>query len=291
LVLLYLACPLHAAEGGVEALLPASCAPGWVKDGAPATYTRESLYRYIDGEAELYMPYGFEKAATVMYAGPAGEGSGMVASIFRMGSLLDAFGIYAGYRGPGVKGVPVGAEGFADELQLMFYQDRYLVRIEVSGGSTPDAALLRSCAEAVSRNLPDGRKAPGELEFLKVPGTAALTDRYYPAGLLGYAFLGRGLTAEVSINGERAKSLVMLGASVEAAGRAFDEYGKYLKGSGVKTEISHDRAGAFLHGVDPMYKGVALRQSGRFIVGVTGLKEPGDGDGVVARLVERLPKG
>jgi hypothetical protein len=40
-----------------------------------------------------------------------------------------------------------------------------------------------------------------------------------------------------------------------------------------------------------MYKGVALRQSGRFIVGVTGLKEPGDGDGVVARLVERLPKG
>ena len=56
---------LFAADKAVESYLPATCGEGWVMDGAIARYTPENLYKYINGEAELYLPYGFEVLASV----------------------------------------------------------------------------------------------------------------------------------------------------------------------------------------------------------------------------------
>ncbi len=289
-LLIALALPAAAAEKGVEDLLPAQCAPGWSMEGKPATYTPQTLYKYIDGEAEMYLPYGFEKAATVRYSRIGGKGYGVVASIFRMGSLLDAFGIYASYRGPGVEPAAVGVEGFGDESQLMFYQDRYFVRIEVSGASKGDAAVFRSCAAAISKSLPAGRERPKELALIKVPGVVPLTDRYYPSGLLGYGFFGGGLTAESMLGAERVKIFVMLFPSAEAAVRGLEEYAAYLKTSKGGSQAPAGKDESLLHATDPLYKGMALSRSGRFVVGAAGLKDAASGDALVGALKERLPK-
>ena len=289
MAMLSIASPVFAAEKAIEAFLPASCAPGWVMDGKVATYTPENLYKYIDGEAELYMPYGFRKAATVMYAKPDTKDIGIVANIFEMGSPLDAFGIYANFRSPTLEQIKVGAEGFLDESQLMFYQDRYFVQIEASGAVTQEGPLFRSCAETISRNLPDGKEKPRELEFLKVPGAVPLTERYYAGGLLGHGFFGKGFTVEVMIGEARVKAILIPGGSEEAAARVFTEYEKYLKKSNAVPRISNDKGGIVLHVIDPLYKGVVLHQSGQYVVGVVGLKEPHEGDGIVAQLLKRLP--
>ena len=290
--LLSLACPLYAAEEAVDALLPANFAPGWAMEGRPATYTPQTLYKYIDGEAELYLPYGFAKAATALYVRQDGKDYGVAATIFRMGSLLDAFGIFASYRDQAAKQTNIGAEGFADESQVMFYQDRYFVRVEASGTFPGDAGgTLQSAAEAISRSLPAGRAKPRELEFLKVPGVVPLTERYYAAGLLGHNFFGRGMTAEATIEKEPAKSVVIFCASVEAAKRIFDDYGKYLKEAGAATDIRPEKNGASLRAVDPLYKGVVLLRSGKYVAGVVGLKQPRAGDPLAALLLARMSKG
>ena len=290
--LLSLGCPLSAAEDAVDALLPANFAPGWAMEGRPATYTPQTLYKYIDGEAELYLPYGFAKAATALYVRQDGKDYGVAATVFRMGSLLDAFGIFASYRDQAAKQTNIGAEGFADESQVMFYQDRYFVRVETSGTFPGDAGgTLQSAAEAISRSLPAGRAKPRELEFLKVPGVVPLTERYYAAGLLGHNFFGRGMTAEATIEKEPAKSVVIFCASVEAAKRIFDDYGKYLKEAGAATEIRPEKNGASLRAVDPLYKGVVLLRSGKYLAGVVGLKQPRAGDPLAALLLARMSKG
>jgi len=283
-----------AAEKPAEGLLPTSCAPEWAMEGNVATYTPENLYRYINGEAELYLPYGFKGATTVRYmkaVTPSGgpQETGLVVNIFEMGSPLDAFGIYSNYRSSTLPQMKVGVEGFLDETELMFYQDRYFVQIETSGTLTQEPGLFQSCAEAVSHNLPEGREKPQELELLKVAGAVALTEKYYPRGLLGYGFFGRGLTVEVTIKGEPAKALVILAGSEEATRRIFDEYGKYLKEAKVVPQISRDKKGASLQVIDPLYQGTDLHQSGPFVVGVVGLKEPHEGDGIVGQLLEQLP--
>ena len=288
MAVLCVASPVFAAEKGVEAFLPASCAPGWVMGGTVATYTPENLYKYIDGEAELYMPYGFRKAATVLYTKPDTKDIGIVTNIFEMGSPLDAFGIYANFRSPTLEQIKVGAEGFLDESQLMFYQNRYFVQIEASGAVTQEGPLFLSCAETISRSLPDGKEKPRELEFLKVPGAVPLTERYYAGGLLGHGFFGKGFTEEVMIGEARVKAILILGGTEEAAARVFTEYAKYLKESKAAPQISNGKGGAVIHVIDPLYKGVVLRQSGQYVVGVVGLKEPRDGDRVVAQLAMRL---
>ena len=213
----------------------------------------------------------------------------MGVTIFEMGSPLDAFGIYSNYRSSTLPQIKVGAEGFLDETGLMFYQDRYFVQIETSGSLTQEAGLFQSCAQAISGNIPGGREKPRELELLKVAGAVALTEKYYPRGVLGYNFFGKGLTTELTIGGGSAKALVLLAGSEEATRRIFDEYGKYLEKAKVVPQIFRDKKGTSLHVIDPLYKGTALHQSGPFVVGVVGLKEPHEGDGIVGQLLERLP--
>lgn len=287
-IALGIALPVSAGEKAVESMLPASCAPGWVMDGKVATYTPETLYTYINGEAELYLPYGFRRAATAIYVKPGHKDEGIVVNVFEMGSLLDAFGIYAHFRSPTMEHVKTGAEGFLDESQLMFYQDRYFVQIEASGALAKGGPIFQSCADAVSRNLPANKEKPRELEFLKIPGALPLTERYYAAGLLGYSFFGRGLTGEVIVGEMRAKTLVILTGSEEGAGRVLGAYGEHLKKVGVTPVISRDAQDRTLRTMDPLYKGVLLRQVGRYVVGVAGLREPSEGDGIVAQLLKRV---
>jgi hypothetical protein len=278
------------ADQSVEKYLPPSCAKGWSMEGRVATYDRENLYKYIDGEAELYLPYGFSRAATAMYAKPGNKDQGVVVNIFEMGSLLDAFGIYSNYRSTSAHLINVGAEGFADESQLMFYQGRYFIQIMASGALTHERPLFLSCASEISRRLPPGKGKPAELEFLKIPGSVPASEKYYAEALPGQAFFGRGLTAEVMFKEKRLKSVVMLADSEEDVKRLFDAYAAYLKKAGATYRLSGDKKGVSLQARDPLYKNIQLQQSGCYVAGIIGLPDPSDARFVVEDLIKRLPK-
>jgi len=290
-ILLFSVLPLRAEEKPVEALLPDTCGAAWRMEGPASAYTRDNLYRYIDGEAELYLPYGFERAVTALYAQPGNKESGLVVNIFKMGSLLDAFGIYANYRSPSLETASVGAEGFLDESQLMFFQDRYFVQVETSGSLTQEPSVFLACAASVSRNLPNVTAAPSELALVRPPGFVPGTEKYFPEGLLGYGFLGKGLTSEVMLKGNRVKAVVVMADSTEGMGRVFDAYAKYLGESKATFQLSRDSRGDSLHGTDPLFKGMVLQQSGRYALGLTGLKTPQDGDQCIEEWLRKLPKG
>jgi hypothetical protein len=279
-----------AAEGEPEIFLPQSCATGWVAEGKPTIYSPENLYKYINGEAELYMPYGFERAATVLYTGPAGATAGIVANIFKMGSLLDAFGIYGNYRTPTSEWVKVGIEGFVEETELVFYQNRYFVQVMTSGTVAESGPLLLTCATAVAKRLPSASGRPDEVGFLQVSGLVAHSEKYFPEGLLGYKFLGRGLTGEVALKGGPVKALVVLGDSPEAMRRVLQNYEKYLRDEKGSPAVVEGRENLRLAARDPLYKSIMLQQSGRYIAGVVGLADTADGEGLIKSVTERLPK-
>jgi hypothetical protein len=260
-------------------------------EGKIAAYTSEDLYKYINGEAELYIPYGFERAETVLYADPVHKGAGLVANVFRMGSLLDAFGIYSNYRTGGMEPAKTGADGFVEESQLMFYQGRHFVQVVASGNADLPTAALLACAAGLSRHLPGGTERPGELDLLKVPGALAGTERYHAQGLLGYGFLGSGLTAEAASDKGRAKLFVMLGRSADSITAAIEAYVRQLKESKASFRLDGEHGARQLAAYDPLYKGVLLQQSGPFAAGIAGLVSPEDGKALLEQLLLRFPKG
>ncbi len=128
--------PVHAADLSIKDVLPGKgFAQDWVIEEKTKLYDKDTLFDHIDGEAELYFPYGFDALATASYVNKQNPDLSIVADVYRMASVLDAFGIYSNYRKTNNLWVTIGAEGFVSPSQLMFYQDRYFVRLQISGAT------------------------------------------------------------------------------------------------------------------------------------------------------------
>jgi len=267
--------PAPAAESSsVLTLLPAGgCAEGWVMDGKPALFTGETLFDHINGEAELYFPYGFDSLATARYVRKAASGSEIAADVYRMGSLLDAFGIWSNYRKAETAGCALGADCVLSSSQMLFYQDRYFVRLQATGTPTPGQDVFLACGRALSQKLPQGKGRPGELELLRVRGVVPKTERYLPQSVLGYPFFRRGLTAEANPGGQRAQVFVVIEDSAAAARKAFDQYLASLKESGRDAKLTGTGDRISLDGSDPLYGKVIVEQSGRYLIGAIRLQD------------------
>ena len=266
---------VHASGETPEKILPsAGFSKGWALDGKVTTYTTGTLYTYINGEAELYMPYGFSTLVSALYTKQGDSIAALVVDIFQMGSIIDAFGIYSYYRNPDVEKINIGAGGFIDESQLMFYKDRYFVRLSASGDN-PERNVFISCAETVAKKIPGTSTLPDELALLKVPGIVHGTEKYTAQSVLGYAFFKKGLTAEGTLSGRPIKAFVILDKSVKEATETFNKYFAYLKEKGSKPQLNKNANGVVtLVARDPLYKGVLVRRSGRYVFGITGLQTP-----------------
>ncbi|MBA4393597.1 MAG: hypothetical protein C0407_08600 [Desulfobacca sp.] len=291
LVFLFLSSQTVADERPVEKLvsLP-GFAPEWVLEDQVKIYSKDDLFTYINGEAELYFPYGFERLASAFYSKKGGDLQiGLTADIYKMGSLLDAFGIYAQYRKPDAEFITMGGEGFINPSQLIFYQDRYFVHLSASGTSQLEPSVFQACASAISRVLPGGKGQPWELDLLKIPALIPRTERYYPEGLLGYAFFRQGLIALAAQGEKKFRVFVMVENSAESAKKIVDQYARYVKESGLTPKRTTDPEGLMLFTTDPLHKGLMLKQKGRVIVGVVDLEGPDQGTLFIKQLLGRLP--
>jgi len=263
-----------AQNNAMLTVLPAGgCAEGWVMEEKPALFTEETLFDHINGEAELYFPYGFDSLATARYVSKAASGSEIAADVYRMGSLLDAFGIWSNYRKADTPVCSLGADCILSSSQMLFYQDRYFVRLQATGTPTPGQDVFLACGRALSQKLPQAKGRPGELELLRVRGVVPRTERYIPQSVLGYPFFRRGLTAEANLGGQRAQVFVVIEDSAAAARKAFDQYLASLKESGRDAKLTGTGDRISLDGSDPLYGKVIIEQSGRYLIGAIRLQD------------------
>lgn len=279
---------VFAADGTIENMLPSGeCAKDWAAKEKAILFTKDTLFDHINGEAELYFPYGFEILATATYMNKGNPEEWIVADVYRMASLLDAFGIYSNYRKADTVSIAVGAEGFVSPSQLMFYQDRYFVRLQVTGATSLKQDIFRACAQAISQNLPFNASLPRELSFFRIPGVVSNSERYVAHSLLGYAFFRRGMIADVILEGKRVQIFIVPEESRDAALKTIDNYRSYLKAEGQGVKVTETVNGISLTAVDPLYGGVFVEQSDRYIIGALRLKEPNTAKGLVEQ-VRRL---
>ena len=290
IIICFLACVLYAgasvlaADWSIERLLPERCASGWDLKEKAAIFDKDTLFDHINGEAELYFPYGFDMLAAATYANAKDPDVWIVADVYRMGSPLDAFGIYSNYRRPEARGIAVGAEGFVSSSQMMFYQDRYFVRLQVTGATSLKRDVFLACARSISQRLPFGAGQPVEIEAFGIQGIVPKTERYIAKSLLGYAFFRRGITADAASGGERFQVFMVPEDSVSAARETFDRYRSYLDAEGKDVHFKE----ATLTGTDPLFGGVFVRQSDRYVIGAVRMKDPGAAAQLIDRLEARL---
>ncbi len=288
-------CLAAGQAGGVifEKLLPApGFAEGWAMEEGIAVYNPDTIADYINGEAELYFPYGFQACLSATYMHNGDSEDTITADLYVMGSPLDAFGIYSNYRYTDSKTVPVGTGGHGDEYQLMFYQNQFFVRLSASGEPENNPPILLACAKAISKAIPGKPVSPAPLDLMAVKGLNPSSLKYIGESLLGYAFFPKGLIGEVDVGTERpARAFIVFETSPEAAATALAKYTAYLKEEGAAIDTISTAAGEVMATNDPLYKGAVVMQAGKHILGVIGLAEHDTGVPVLEALHKQVPKG
>jgi hypothetical protein len=287
LLLMTVVTPAVAAELSLKDFLPSqSFAEEWAIEGEVNVFDKDNLFDHIDGEAELYFPYGFDGLATAKYINEENRDLSIVADVYKMGSLLDAFGIYSNYRKASNLWVAVGAEGFVSPTQLMFYQDRYFVRLQVSGVTNLPQDILLACARVISGKLPAGAGQPKELEILKIEALVPKSERYLVQSMLGYVFFRQGLIADAVLQNERMQIFAIHKDTPAAARETFDQYAAYLKAEGHGVQLTDNAEQRLLAADDPLYGGVRVVQAGRYVAGTVRVKN----NQLAGQIIEQLQK-
>jgi hypothetical protein len=255
-----------AAVDMEELLPPVSCGADWKIEGKLSFYDRDTLSDRINGEAELYFPYGFDRMAAARYASVKKTGAGMDVEIYRMGSLLDAFGMYANYKQKEGHALGVGAESNLSGSQLFLYQGRYFVHLQVTGNDSAASYTIAECARSVASRLPGDNNRPAELSILKRQEVVSGTERYLPQSLLGYDFLNRGIMSDAIIGGTSFQIFLLLDTTAESASIAFERFRSQLAKE--KSEPGGGGKGStFLEGIDPLYGSVIILKKGSCLAG------------------------
>ncbi len=288
--LLHMSCiPAFAEDNPIIKVLPVpACAEAWNIEGKPDTYTRDNLFDRIDGEAEMYFPYGFEVLVSGRYVSKREPQIAVEVDVYKMGSLTDAFGIYASYRRVDDTEAMVGAEGIVSPAQLLFYQDRYFIRLQASGTLSIDRKVLLECAKSISIHLPAGKGRPTELRAFMIAGVKQKSERYIAQSVLGYPFFKRGFMADAVTPKAQMQVFILAEDSADAAQMTLRKYGGYLAQSEAKFQMISSDDCAWIESADPLYNNVFAEQCGRYVVGATKVKEASEAKQLIKQIMGKL---
>jgi len=253
-------------------LLPTDHISGWVLRETPRTYTPESLYEYIDGNADLFLSYGFQSAAVGDYVPSDASEAWVTVDVYDMGAALQAFGVYRAERPTDVTPLSLGTEGYSSEGMLAFWQGPYYVKILLIEGDVEEAA--RRLAEIVADRIEDAASMPPELKLLPTEHRVPHSERYLKTSALGHRFLNEVVTADYKLAAGKAALYLSNQAVPEAAAQALAKLRQFESDSGADiTEISAAGEEGFAAG-DPYYGNVVAVRLGQFIALAVGEKTP-----------------
>jgi len=162
------------ATRSIHSVLPHSLGE-WTAEGADEHYHRDTLFKYINGGAELYLTYGFTEVFVRRYADRSDSDINL--EIYDMGSSADAFGIFSIEREDETIGVGQDSE-FGGGL-LRFWKDRFFVSILATGDVEEAESAMVALAKTVDRFLESVGARPDMVDMLPRDGLVEDSIRFF----------------------------------------------------------------------------------------------------------------
>jgi len=293
----------------IESLLPKKLPEEWRQIGSPQVYNQKNLFSRINGQAELFFKYGFQKSVFSVYQNKKNSKDQIELDLYDMGNVLQAFGIFSRFRSED-RSAGVGLESYLEDASLLFYKGRYFVMLYAT---EVDPSLLKRMAMTISSNITDSSPVPKEIGYFPKKGLKPGSIEYYPEGLLGYQFFKRGFQGiylekaedekkvEVEVkaegldkdrtkNGQKEfKFFLAIFQNSQKANNALKDFkdnlskkGKVSSGSIIEFET---RA---LKGEDPYQGKVMVVQKGFYLLGVVGFEKEEDGENLLAEFMREV---
>ena len=251
----------------LESLLPKKLPENWAVVEGPKIFNRKTLFEHIDGQADLFLKYGFEKSLFAGYQNSKRREDQIDLDLYDMGNVLQAFGVFSRHRNDHRPG-GFGPDSYLDDESAFFYQGRYFVMFN---SLEPNPSILKQMAIAISSSIVDPSPPPREIGFFPRQGLKPGSIQYFPEGLLGHPFLKRGFRGTY-FDGEK-EFLLFLARykNAKESVSALKAHKDYLSQKG-KVDLAFPAWSGHmaLKGEDP-YKGLILSvQKGSYLLGAVG---------------------
>ena len=294
-----------AKEVSIESLLPKKLPDGWRQIGSPQIYTRKTLFNRINGQAELFFKYGFQKSVFSICQNKKNSRDQIELDLYDMGNALQGFGIFSRFRS-GDRSAGVGLESYLEDTSLLFYKGKYFVMLYATEA---DSSVLIRLAKTISSEIPDSSRSPKEIDSFPKNGLKPGSIEYYPGGLLGYQFFERGfqgvylekaeeeekVEAEIKAKGrdkDRTKNgqkefklFLAIFKDSQKANKALEDFKDNL---GKKGKVSSVETSSMLKGEDPYQGKVMVVQKGFYLLGVVGFEKEEEGENLLAEFVREV---
>jgi hypothetical protein len=297
LVVLFASQDVFPAATPIESFVPKTAPDGWALRDAPETFTRETLFEHIDGQADLFLQYGFSKSVSAVYRKADSPDDKIDLDIYDMGNSLQAFGVFSRFR-QNESPVGIGLDSYLEDRYALFYKGQYFVVLQAQDSNI---STLKQLAQDIASLISDNSAPPKEIGYFPKNGLKPGSIEYFPDGLLGHQFLRRGFKASYVENDEKKTNpqaisesrdfqlfLSIFGNSQEAAGalRLFRE--NLIKKGKLEARTSTQFGSDALIGADPYQGKIIVVQKGPYLVGAVGFERDNDGEQRLAELIEEV---
>jgi len=273
---------LSEGATSLQSLVPQRNLPeGWSLVEGPKTYTKKTLFERINGQAELFFKYGFQKSAFAAYQNRKEKENQIELDIYDMGSVLHAFGIFSRFRN-GERGGGVGLDSYFEGPSGLFYQGKYFVTLY---STEPNSDLLRQWCLLISKNIPNSSPPPKEIGFFPKEGLIPGSIQYFPEGLLGRKFLGRGFQGayQGKDGAKESKLFIAIFKNSQEATNALKQFQDSLAKNGKVYQFKAET----LRGEDHQRGEILVIQRKSFLVGATGFNEQ-EANSLLGKLIKNM---
>lgn len=252
-----------------------SLAPGWQQDGPVRSYVADNLFDYMNGNAEGYLIYQFQRMSGVTCKK---DGVTLVFDVSEMASPDMAYGIFAANRDLRRPAVRIGMGGQIVPRKAIFAKDRYYVEIAANPAGDHTEAL-RAFSTAMEKKIQGRSELPDAIGWFPTENLVADSIRMVPESVLGLRILRRGWLALY----ESGKAFLLPEADPQAAAQVFEKF-KARIGQTRTAKIGDE---GFL-ATDKYLGGLAVFRKGRYVGGFANLKEGQDGTALAAALASKV---
>ena len=269
LMFLLFACQKDKTDSELLALVPdQTFAPNWRQDGTPQQYSPDNLFEYINGQAELYLDYGFKELYTINFRYRERENETLTVEVYEMGAPLNAWGLYSLLRRPTYRFQQIGGtEAVVATFLVRFAKNSKLVQVSAPTKAPHIHTDMVKMATLIAERIPSSAP-PAELSLLPTGGQVEHTIKYVVKGFLGQTFLPPVVEASYQGTNDRFGGFVVPFASPDSAASGLLKFRSFIESRGkLEEELSSLGTDGFWAHL-PYHGTIVVTRKSNYIAGV-----------------------
>jgi len=191
-IVILLFCALAGTPVAAEIVVPGDdFFPGWKRSGPAVTFIKADLFNHIDGGAELFIEFGFEKVAVQHYKKGLAE---LTLEVYEMELPESALGVYLMKCGRETPFPEIPARNSSEAAQATILRGRHFLLVNNFSGGEELRPAMAALAKAALAKIPEAPASNRFFELLPVKDRLPGSERLIrgPVVLQPYFTFGEG---------------------------------------------------------------------------------------------------